>query len=128
MTPAYLLKDYRTLSYYSGTFTFFSLIAILAICSYAIVVIRDNKQMSKEPIIKQFDLAAFPLFMGQSIVLFEMNVSLLNVYAEHRHPREMFSSTIKTHIITVVLACLVGWLSYYAFGDKVQSIVLYDLP
>jgi len=66
--------------------------------------------------------------MGQSIVLFEMNVSLLNVYAEHRHPREMFSSTIKTHIITVALACLVGWLSYYAFGDKVQSIVLYDLP
>jgi len=70
----------------------------------------------------------FPLFMGQSIVLFEMNVSLLNVYAEHKYPKEMYTSTVKTHILVVTLAMLVGWLSYYAFGDEVQEIVLYDLP
>lgn len=66
--------------------------------------------------------------MGQSIVLFEANASLLNVYAEHRYPKEMYTSTVKMHILIVVLACLVGWLSYYAFGDEVQEIVLYDLP
>jgi hypothetical protein len=76
----------------------------------------------------KFELSAFPLFMGQSIVLFEANASLLNVYAEHRYPKQMYTSTVKMHIVIVVLACLVGWLSYYAFGDEVQEIVLYDLP
>ena len=80
MMPAYLLREFSSLSYFSGVFTLFSCIAIIVICSYDCVMIHNQKKPTE---VKVFDWAQFPLFLGQSIVLFECNVSLLNVYAEH---------------------------------------------
>lgn len=40
----------------------------------------------------------------------------------------MFSSIVKAHIMIVLLASFVGALSYYAFVDDVESVILYNLP
>lgn len=94
MTPAYLLREYKSLSYYSGVLTAFCMVAIIIVCSYDCIVIKANRANGHQPTIKLFDMEAFPLFLGQSIVLFEGNITLLNLYSEHREPRKMYTSTI----------------------------------
>jgi len=60
--------------------------------------------------------------------LFEANGTILNVYSEHSEPRKMFDALFKAHLLTVVLAFLIGTLSYFAFGNELHDIVLYNLP
>jgi hypothetical protein len=82
MMPAYLLREYKSISYYSAIFTAFSVCAIIVICSYDCILIHNDP--SKSTInLKLFDIAAFPLFLGQTMVIFEANTSLLNLYSEH---------------------------------------------
>ncbi len=40
----------------------------------------------------------------------------------------MFTSIVKAHIMTVLLTLFVGTLSYYAYGNDVMEIILYNLP
>lgn len=84
MTPAYLLRDYKSLSYYSGALVVFASVAILIFCIFDCVTIHNRLGKAD---IKLFNLAEFPLFLGQSIVLFEANANILNLYAEHKQPR-----------------------------------------
>lgn len=60
--------------------------------------------------------------------MFEANGTILNVYSEHSEPRKMYDALFKAHLLTVILAFLIGTLSYYAFGDELKDIVLYNLP
>lgn len=69
-----------------------------------------------------------PLFLGQTIVLFEGNVSLLNVYAEHREPRKMLPQVILVHFYVIFAVLTIGLLSYYAFGEDLETIILFNLP
>ena len=40
----------------------------------------------------------------------------------------MYYSNVKAHILIVTLTLFVGCLSYYAYGDDIQEIMLYNLP
>jgi len=69
-----------------------------------------------------------PLFLGQTIVLFEANMSILNVYAECSEPQKFFPAMITTHVVIVSMCMLVGLLSYAAFGDATEDVILFNLP
>jgi hypothetical protein len=56
MMPAYLQKDFKSLSYFSGTFVLFALIAIIALTVYDSSVIHSRKGLSKINF-KVFDMA-----------------------------------------------------------------------
>lgn len=125
MTPACLLPDYQSISYYSGVFTIMSYIAFVTICGYSVVEIQSHR----EPLeYTKWNLSGIPLFLGQSFVLFEGNACLLNVYAEHRQPRKMFGSVVQTHVLCTVSVFFMGFLAYYAYGPEVESIILFNLP
>lgn len=128
LMPAYLQKDYSTISYFSGVFTAFSIAAILIVISYDCILISDNRRTENVPDIMWMNLSALPIFLGQTCVLFEGNCSLLNIYAEHRYPREMMRTTVHVHIVLAILTLMTGVLSYYAFGDSLSEIIIYDLP
>jgi hypothetical protein len=40
----------------------------------------------------------------------------------------MMRTTVHVHIVLVMLTLMVGILSYYAFGDNLSEIIIYDLP
>jgi len=40
----------------------------------------------------------------------------------------MFFQTVVTHLVVFGLCALIGTLSYLAYGNLIQDIVLYNLP
>jgi len=40
----------------------------------------------------------------------------------------MMRTTVHVHVVLVILTLMVGILSYYAFGDTLSEIIIYDLP
>lgn len=125
MTPACLLPDYQSISYYSGVFTIMSYIAFITICGYSVAEIQNHT----EPLeYTKWEPSAIPLFLGQTFVLFEGNACLLNVYAEHKEPRKMFTSVVHTHVLVTVSVLFMGFLAYYAYGPEVESVILFNMP
>ena len=72
--------------------------------------------------------AMLPPFMGEVMSIFEGNVGILNIYSQQNQPRTMFVQTIVTHVVVGVMCLMMGALSYLAYGNLIQDIVLYNLP
>ena len=70
-----------------------------------------------------------PAFSATMMNLFEGNQQILNLYAEADQPRNFFSIIVFIFLcFLLILAISLGLLGYYAFGDKVQSVILFNLP
>lgn len=53
----------------------------------------------------------------------------MNLYAESAKPRTFFLVTAMVIVVvTFILAMFVGYLGYFAFGNSVKSVILYNLP
>lgn len=61
--------------------------------------------------------------------LFEGNQQILNLYAENEVPNTFYSITFVIIVgILVLFAIPCGYLGYFAFGDSVKSVVIFNLP
>lgn len=53
----------------------------------------------------------------------------MNLYAESDKPQQFFTiACICIALLTVLIACSVGYVGYLAFGATTKSIILYNLP
>jgi len=92
------------------------------------IVVADEDTMSKALDYEYLDVAMLPAFMGEVLAIFEGNVGILNIYSQQNNPKSMFCQTLITHIVVLGLCALMGVLSYLAYGNLIQDIVLYNLP
>jgi proton-coupled amino acid transporter len=60
--------------------------------------------------------------------LFEGNSSILNLYAEVDQPKHFLKYTLASFVIIMILCIGCGTLSYLTFGQKIEDIVLLNLP
>ena len=150
MSPLLLVPDFKKLSTYSGAIILCCITSICCILGYEIFIVLqriqgmpvqisysdDNGKVvlaSEEKMDTAFDfnflnLAMLPGFMGSVLSIFEGNVGLLNIYSQQNEPRSMFCQTLITHMVVFLLCSMMGTLSYLAYGNLVQDIVLYNLP
>ena len=150
MSPLLLIPDFKKLSAFSGIFILCCIVSIFCIFMYEIftvyrrsngnpllmtysdetgkVVTASEERLESAFDYEYFNLAMFPPFMGEVLSIFEGNVGILNIYSQQNEPRTMFRQTLITHIIVGAMCVLMGTLSYLAYGDLVQDIVIYNLP
>lgn len=64
MLPASMLRDFKTLSYYSGLFAACSIASILIVITYDCIQISENKRTFNVPEVKMFDWTLMPMFLG----------------------------------------------------------------
>lgn len=77
---------------------------------------------------KMWDASYLPFFLGTAAFMFEGNAVMLEVHHESEDPKVNFGPTLrKAMTFTVSLICLIGILSYGAYEDKTQQIVLMNL-
>ena len=70
-----------------------------------------------------------PAFSATMMNLFEGNQQILNLYAEADQPRTFFPIIVFIFLaFLLLLAIALGLLGYLAFGDKIQSVILFNLP
>ena len=101
------------------------------------VLIPSNQTMNEHPgqVVppKQkyvyWNLAMLPAFSATMMNLFEGNQQILNLYAEADQPRTFFSIIVFIFLcFLLILAIVLGLLGYLAFGNEVQSVILFNLP
>lgn len=70
-----------------------------------------------------------PVFCATMMTLFEGNQQILNLYAESDKPQNFFTIALTCILtLTVLIAGVVGYVGYFAFGSKTKSVILYNLP
>lgn len=70
-----------------------------------------------------------PVVMATLNSLFEGNQQILNIYAETDKPSIFFALNVWIVIVTTLaIAVTVGYTGYLAFGNKVKSVIIYNLP
>ena len=53
----------------------------------------------------------------------------MNIHAETTKPQNFFIKTVYVVILTALLiAAFVGYAGYFAFGNSVKSVIIYNLP
>lgn len=150
VSPLLLIPDFKKLSAFSSFFIFCCITSLVCIVAFEIMTVQqrlsgvplqltysDEKgavvkaspsRIDKAFEFEYFNVAFFPLFLGEVMSIFEGNVGLLNIYSQQNQPRSMFRQTAITHLVVGVLCIAIGCLSYLAYGDLTQDIVLYNLP
>lgn len=150
LSPLLLLKDFKKLSIFSGIFIGCCVLAILAIFIFEFSAIYNRshgieqemtftdedggvsvataEQKAEAYDFEYFNFAHFPLFLGEILAIFEGNAGILNIYSQHSEPRQMFLNTIWTHITVGLMVISLCAVSYLAYGNMIQDIVLYNLP
>jgi amino acid permease len=150
MSPLLLIPDFKKLSAYSSFFIACCVTSIICILGFEIatiykrghgesvrmtysdetgkVVVASEEKLATAFDYEFFNFSLFPLFMGEVMSVFEGNVGMLNIYSQQNEPRTMFRQTVITHLTVGGLCLLLGGLSYFAYGNLTQDIVLYNLP
>lgn len=75
-----------------------------------------------------FNWSHIPMFLGEILAIFEGNAGILNIYSQHSEPRAMFATTVWTHIVVGFVVISLCSVSYLAYGNMIQDIVLYNMP
>ena len=139
MSPLLLIPDFKKLSAFSGFFILCCVLSIVCIFCFEIdtlykrshgedvtmtysddtgrVVLASDEKLATAFDYEYFNMAMFPLFMGEVLSIFEGNVGILNVYSQQKSPRSMMCQTAVTHLVVLVLCITLGCLSYLAYGS-----------
>ena len=68
------------------------------------------------------------MFLGEVLSIFEGNMGILNIYSQQNEPKTMMANVVWTHIIVCSLVIILSTMSYLAYGNMIQDIVLYNIP
>lgn len=69
-----------------------------------------------------------PLYFGMTMCIFEGNGMILSFYAEVDKPNTFMRQIGIVLALITALGMVLGTLSYLAFGDGVQQLIIYNLP
>ena len=76
-----------------------------------------------------WNITMLPSFCSALMNLFEGNQQLLNLYSEIQKPSDFFwLIQIILPGLTLVVVVGVGMLGYLTFGDRIQPLIIYNLP
>jgi len=150
LSPILLLRDFKKLSVFSGIFIGCCFTAVIAIFAFELNAIYNRskgidqemtftdefggvgvataEQKAEAYNFEWFNAAHFPLFLGEILAIFEGNAGILNIYSQHSEPRAMFEATVWTHIVVGFIVISLCCVSYLAYGNMIQDIVLYNMP
>ncbi len=77
--------------------------------------------------VKLFDPYLLPMYFGATMSVFEGNGIILNFYSEIEKPKEYLSQVIWVLSICTFFGIFYGSISYFAYGENVKGIILYNL-
>lgn len=127
LLPISLLQSMKHISYVSGV-AIASILTALGFIIAANVSVIDKMGRDGISQMKMWDASMLPFFLGTAAFMFEGNAVMLEVHHEAENPKQNFEPTLKRAMsFTVFLICLIGLLSYGAYEDKTQQIVLMNL-
>ncbi|RKP11714.1 transmembrane amino acid transporter protein-domain-containing protein, partial [Piptocephalis cylindrospora] len=78
--------------------------------------------------IENFNTADFALFIGTAVFTFEGIGLVIPIRDSMKEPQLFPKVLSRTMILVTFIFCSVGALSYLTFGDKVETVVLLNLP
>jgi amino acid permease len=137
--PLYCLRSLNGIGYFSAVALLFTFVAIILILYINITILTQSYEETKEQynvIITDedrdyvyFDPYMVPVVVATLNALFEGNQQILNIYAETHAPSKFFNIALWVVITcTLLIAVSVGYTGYLAFGNKVKSVIIYNLP
>ncbi|KAJ1822961.1 hypothetical protein LPJ56_000455 [Coemansia sp. RSA 2599] len=80
------------------------------------------------PNLMYFNQSQFPLFLGSAAYTFEGYALILPIATAMRRPQKMSLLLVLVMTLCAALAIAVGGLSYAAFGDATQPIIILNMP
>lgn len=136
--PILLIKRLGTIGKINMIIMLMTLVSSGIVMYYAIIIGRNDYAQNmaqfklaiteEDRQLKHWNLMAVPLLIAGCANLFEGNVTILTLYAEHNEPKNFIPIALGVQMFYVTIALTVGTLSYYAFGDTTQDIILLNLP
>ncbi|KAJ1675823.1 hypothetical protein EV182_000494 [Spiromyces aspiralis] len=109
----------------------FALIADLFILNgLAYVLFSDFEQLAERgaAMVRMFNPASYLLFLGTAVYTFEGIGLILPIVDGMREPEKFPRVLTLTLTLTVCIFVAIGSLSYLTYGEKVESVVLLNLP
>ncbi|KAJ1921335.1 hypothetical protein H4219_000651 [Mycoemilia scoparia] len=88
------------------------------------IIARDGPA----PDVKQFNYEKFPLFIGTAVFSFEGIGLIIPVVDGMKHPEKFARVLLLTLLVCGVIFISAGAFSYLAFGSKVETVILLNLP
>ena len=139
ITPILLLRRLAAVGVFSVVILCFTFLAIgIIVYLSARIFIMTAEEASEtyhiqltedDRVYNQWDTSMLPLFCATMMTLFEGNQQILNVYAEIEKSQDFFTiALVIILVLTLLIACTVGYLGYLAFGSTTKSLILYNLP
>ncbi|EOR04615.1 hypothetical protein E3P89_03602 [Wallemia ichthyophaga] len=125
LTPLALYRNLTKLSLTALIADVFILFGIIYLFSQEIAVIASNG-IAKDVVL--FNSESYPLFMGTAVFAFEGIGLIIPVVESMREPRKFPYVLSGVMIVLTALFASSGFLSYAAFGSKIQTVVISNLP
>jgi len=130
--PIMWIRKLKNIAYFSFLSNVATFIAIVLIIVVEINIINDKTINIGDDVkyesLKIIDIWQMPIYFGVTMCLYEGNGLILNLYSEVDKPNKFMNQVTLVLSIMTGLGIVIGSLSYMAFGNKVDSIVLYNLP
>lgn len=137
--PLYCLRTLNGIGYFSAIALVFTFAAIIMILIINFTIINQTPEETEEQYkIKiteedrdyvYFNGWMVPVTTATLNCLYEGNQQILNIYAETNAPSSFFAISVWVTILTMIfIAVTVGYSGYLAFGNKVKSVIIYNLP
>ncbi|KAI7826814.1 transmembrane amino acid transporter protein-domain-containing protein, partial [Kickxella alabastrina] len=116
------MRGFSRVSLVANVFVFVGLTYVLSISS------RMLMQRGYGPNVKHFNSANVPLFLGSAVYTYSNHGFVLPVVAAMRQPEKMPCLLVLAISTCALLSLTVGGISYAAFGDTTQQIILINMP
>ncbi|CDW73229.1 UNKNOWN [Stylonychia lemnae] len=127
--PLMYMKQLRKIAVFSFFSNVATIVAIILIILVEINIIQNQPpQTVQYENLKIIDIWQMPIYFGVAMCLYEGNGLILNLYSEVDKPHKFMNQISLVLSLLTGLGIIVGALSYMAFGGKIESIILQNLP
>ncbi len=96
----------------------------------SVVIMTSFINISEEPKanLEYFDILHFPLFFGICVYQYEGNVGCLQIENSMKKPKEFKQVSAYGMGTVIIFKCLLATITYIAFIDTVDDIIIDRLP
>ncbi|UZJ53153.1 hypothetical protein CBS101457_002473 [Exobasidium rhododendri] len=122
--PLSLIRKIAKLSSTALIADVFILLGIIYLFSYEIKQVATHGMAD----VVQFNSKSFPLFIGTAVFTFEGIGLVIPITESMKEPERFPAALSGVMVFVMILFATSGSLSYMAFGSKVQTVVISNLP
>ena len=127
--PLLLMKRMSGIAKVNTVVIILTLVSIGIVIYYSSAIINNSEKENleqfnlvvtdKDESYKYWDSSMLPLFMAGVMNVYEGNMVILNIYAEHSNPKNFFCVLATSQVVITVLIGSMATLGYLAFGTAV---------